>query len=144
MHSLVGELTIEVKGLTPVTKGTAPKTKERQRAWRQRLAAAAIEVKERLGPLLVEQTAEFNIEIEYRLTILGSDLDNLTKPVLDTLFAQPPNQTNAAEYTGVLFDADDSRIVRLLLRKVLVADPADAGVRIDVAWADPQVDGVLD
>jgi hypothetical protein len=93
MFSPVSELTIEVKGQIPVPKGTAPK--DRQLRWRQTLAEAANEVKERLGPLLFEETAEFSVEIEYRLTSLGSDLDNLTKPVLDTLFAKPPNP-NAA------------------------------------------------
>ena len=55
-----------------------------------------------VGPLLFEETAEFSVEIEYRLTSLGSDVDNLTKPVLDnTLFAKPPNP-NAAVHTGML------------------------------------------
>jgi hypothetical protein len=135
MHPPVGELTIEVKGSTPVPRGLVPKTKGRQQTWRGKVAKAATEVKERLGPLLVEPTAEFNIEIEYRLTDLGVDLDNLTKPVLDTLFENI--NPNAPEYAGMLFDADDSRIVRLLLTKVQVSSEKDAGVRIDVSWANP-------
>ena len=131
---------IEVKGQTPVPKGTAPAA--RQLLWRQALAEAALAVKEQLGPLPVHQVADFSVEIEYRVTSLGSDLDNLTKPVLDTLFAKPPNP-NAAEHTGILFDADDSRIVWLLLRKVQVGSVEDAGVRIDVSWADSQAVGVL-
>jgi len=73
----VSELTIEVKGLAPVPKGTAPK--DRKLKWSQALAEAAGEVKEQLGPLPVHQFADFNVEIEYRLTTLGSDLDNLTQ-----------------------------------------------------------------
>jgi hypothetical protein len=65
------ELTIEVKGLIPVPKGTAPI--DRHLKWRQELAEAAIEMKGRLGPLLFEDTAEFNVEIEYRLKSRGSD-----------------------------------------------------------------------
>lgn len=42
----------------------------------------------------------------------GLDLDNLAKPVLDTLFTIPNRQV-----TGALFGTNDSNVVRLVLEK---------------------------
>ena len=72
----------------------------------------AQEISESIGPLPPHQLSEFTVEIEFLLPSLASDLDNLAKPVLDTLFAKPPNP-NALEDTGILFEADDSRILHL-------------------------------
>jgi hypothetical protein len=70
------------------------------------------------------------------------DLDNLAKPVLDTLFEPRsgpdgkinPNQEALRDVAGVLFDIPDESVFHLLLTKTVVADSSEVGVRIIATW----------
>jgi hypothetical protein len=67
------------------------------------------------------------------------DLDNLAKPLLDTLFQPDPNQTNQEKHrdvAGVLFDIPDEAVSRLLLTKTLVSDPSQLGAAIFATWSE--------
>lgn len=110
--------------------------------WRGEVAAAIRATAERAGrslPLPVGTTAgpTLAIEIVFRMTptrFPGADLDNLAKPVLDTLFRAQRVQAPeiAGEVSGVLFGFDDSRVVRLLLEKRRVEIVGDAGIDLRV------------
>ena len=69
----------------------------------------------------------------------GVDLDNLTKPVLDTLFRPgPPNDNQAPwlEVTGRVFAAaHDSRVFELIQRKTLASGFEKQGVKVSVSWS---------
>jgi hypothetical protein len=87
--------------------------------------------------MAVLSTSSFAVEIEFCLLDLGpasADLDNLAKPVLDTLFAPRPNPNAPVEISGAVFDAHDSQITELTLRKKVASTQADLGVRIVVSW----------
>jgi hypothetical protein len=66
------------------------------------------------------------------------DLDNLAKPVLDSLFApepESPNRGHLAHVTGTAFRESDKRVMELLLRKRVEADRQSHGVTISVDLA---------
>jgi hypothetical protein len=70
------------------------------------------------------------------------DLDNLAKPVLDTLFEPRsgpdgdinPNYERFRDVSGVLFDIPDEAVTRLLLTKTLETDLPKIGATISVTW----------
>jgi hypothetical protein len=64
------------------------------------------------------------------------DLDNLAKPVLDTLFEPNPNpnQEELRDVSGALFDIPDEAVTHLLLTKTVVTDPSKLGVMISATW----------
>jgi hypothetical protein len=67
--------------------------------------------------------------------IRRADLDNLAKPVLDTLFKPRNAQVKIKKYTGALFDnVDDDRVFTLTLSKQCVLVALDEGVDITVTW----------
>lgn len=49
--------------------------------------------------------------------IVKSDLDNLAKPILDTICKVNNPQTKDKTLTGNLFDYDDNRVFELSLKK---------------------------
>jgi hypothetical protein len=64
------------------------------------------------------------------------DLDRLTTPVLDTLFASRDVQADPA-LTGVLFPSmEDAAVIKLEARKVEAVGPDDEGVDVRVTWRD--------
>ena len=84
------------------------------------------------------KTARFTVEVTFWMTPLdlarpAVDLDNLVKPVLDTLFTSG----NVRGLTGVLLpDVNDTRVFRLLIEKDEVDRPEDQGAKITISW-DP-------
>ena len=59
------------------------------------------------------------------------DLDNLSKPVLDTLFCDRYSRKHAK---GALYQVDDYHVWKLHLEKRLVESEKDAGVSITIAF----------
>jgi len=62
------------------------------------------------------------------------DLDNLAKPILDTLFHPRHPQVKDMSLTGALFDVDDDRIFKLNLEKRLVTPDTEEGIDVTIAW----------
>ena len=69
--------------------------------------------------------------------VLRPDLDNLAKPVLDTLFRIRNAQVSDKSLTGALFDVDDDHVFRLLLEKRSVETVTDEGAEIAITWNEP-------
>ena len=65
-----------------------------------------------------------------------NDIDNLAKPVIDTLFKPGvPNRNQDPEVTGKVFPhADDLQVRQLNLRKTLVSSDEECGATITVCW----------
>jgi hypothetical protein len=81
--------------------------------------------------------ATFTVWLTFHLTSAryrDSDLDNLAKPVLDTLFHARYAQARVPYVTGVLFAVPDERVVKLVLEKRLADSLDDQGVDIVVSW----------
>lgn len=82
---------------------------------------------------------KFDVEVIFRMTPQDMDkpaldLDNLVKPVLDTLFT---SQNVSPAVTGVLFPVNDTWVFRLVLEKVRVEAPQDQGADITVTSHPP-------
>jgi Holliday junction resolvase RusA-like endonuclease len=65
----------------------------------------------------------------------SSDLDNLVKPVLDTLFRSRDEQLDPS-LTAALLPLDDAAINRLLVEKQRAKGSDDEGVTVEVRWED--------
>ncbi len=119
-----------VRGLSPSPWGNGPP----EWAWRRAIAdAARTKVP---SPIACNSKLPWlSVEIVFRMTaarIVGSDLDNLAKPVLDTLFLARRVQAKEEGVSGVLFACDDARVARLVLEKKEVATAEEAGVDVTV------------
>lgn len=64
-----------------------------------------------------------------------TDLDNLAKPVLDTIFLIDRPQTQDRTLTGALVRRNDNAIRKLTLEKRPVHEPGEYGVDILVEWS---------
>jgi hypothetical protein len=130
-------LSVDVRGVAPVPRRSNSSKRKPERAWRQHLVERCVATVPSPLPIAVLPTSSFAVEIEFLLLHLGpesADLDNLAKPVLDTLFAPRPNPNAPGEISGAVFDALDSQITELTLRKKVASTQADLGVRIVVSW----------
>jgi Holliday junction resolvase RusA-like endonuclease len=90
-----------------------------------------------LGLTQVPDTAVFSVEIVFYLTTDHSrrvDLDNLAKPVLDTLFLPRHAQVKDRSLTGALIEIDDSRVHRLVTEKRIVSAKSEEGLDAAVTW----------
>jgi hypothetical protein len=128
-------ITISVRNCAPVPKGDS----QQLIPWRQRVADATRDaLPEKLGPLETVDR-QFSVTMDFFVSLPLIDLDNLAKPILDTLFAPGPpnpNRDHLADITGVGFTDGDERIGELCLRKTLEPDPLLQGVKITVSWTD--------
>ncbi|SRR6266508_49899 len=127
-----GRIELQVRSARP-----APWATEREWAWRSELAQAARQV--RAGSPLppAPPDAAFTVWLTFHLSAArhrDSDLDNLAKPVLDTLFHARYVQARIPDVTGVLFAVPDERVVKLVLEKRLAGSPDDQGIDIVVSW----------
>ena len=107
--------------------------------WRKRVFGKALDKrKEREDiPPAVAQGIHFSVTLVFRLksgSIERADLDNLAKPVLDTLFKSRNAQGQGKELTGAMFDVDDDRVFHLMVEKKPVIGPEDEGVDITISW----------
>ena len=125
---------IRVRGLKPVPWGSG----NNEWLWRKALAnqGRLVRAGMRLPPIL--PSAHFAVEIIFYMTVVRiqrADLDNLAKPVLDTLFRTPRPQVPDLSLTGAVFEMDDSSVFRLVLEKRLVAADKDEGADISISWS---------
>jgi hypothetical protein len=84
----------------------------------------------------VSPDAAFELKIDFMLLPIrarDADVDNLARPVLNTLFDSRDEQADRT-LTATLFDAQDAQIHRLILEKRVVADPAEEGIDVIVRW----------
>lgn len=104
--------------------------------WRRFVANACSE----LAPFpseVVAQADSFHVTLVFSLSparCRDTDLDNLAKPVLDTLFLIDRPQTAEADLTGALFQANDNRVSKLTLEKRPADSLEDQGVDILIEW----------
>jgi hypothetical protein len=63
-----------------------------------------------------------------------ADLDNLAKPVLDTVFLPRNAQVQDRSLTGAIFQVDDDRVFQLALEKRVAGTSAEEGVDVSVDW----------
>jgi ADP-ribose pyrophosphatase YjhB (NUDIX family) len=123
---------VDVRGQSPVPRRSGSMS-DAEVAWRTR-------IKEEVEAMPLEATmagpgAWFSAEFEFFVPSPLTDLDNLVKPVLDTLFlpgVDNPNRQHIAHLTGVLFRADDGRIRHLVVRKRQTLEVSEQGARITV------------
>jgi len=126
---------IDARGMRPVSR-RQPNKGPREQPWRDHIAACATAP---VGPgrQAVPLEAHAFLDVHFYVDTPSFDLDNLVKPVLDTLFVPPPTETNAAHPNGVLFNVGDEAVFRLTLSKTVVVDPEQLGVVIDASWELP-------
>jgi Holliday junction resolvase RusA-like endonuclease len=123
------QISISVRGIKPAPWGN------NEWNWRKAIADVAREnYKEEFSSPL-----EFSVNIVFYLlksTLDKSDLDNLAKPVLDTLFLPNNPQVKDIALTGSLFKIDDNRVFKLSLEKLLVSTNQEEGAEINVSWEE--------
>lgn len=99
--------------------------------WRKQIAEQARATV--LGPF-DESVKPVRVVVEFRmLPSRGGDLDNLAKPVLDTLFRQSRKSTHPV---ACIFQCDDCHLNELLLRRTEVSSPAEEGATITIEFAN--------
>lgn len=123
---------IRVRGMKPVPWGS------NEWLWRKALAdqGRLVRASMRLPPIL--PSVHFAVEIIFYMNtthIQGADLDNLAKPVLDTLFRTRYPQVKDLSLTGAVFEMDDSSVFRLVVEKRLIATDKDEGADISISWS---------
>ena len=126
----MGELRFVVNGMRPVPWGS------NEWAWRGAIAAEARSAKAS-APGALEASGVFEVRLLFRMgssNIDRADLDNLAKPVLDTVFLSRNAQVKDRTLTGALFDVDDDRVFRLDLEKRLVSSDLEEGVDVCITW----------
>ena len=123
------ELNFSLRGTRPAPFAGG----EFEKPWWQTLADKAQSIRASRPLPVIPSSASFTVDLVFFLmskeTPGGTELDNLAKPVLDTLFKarkQPP--------TGALFDAHDTRILKLTLEKRPVSTEEEEGIDITIAW----------
>ena len=124
-------LAIRVAGRTPLGGGSSSR-----REWREAIRDAAVTAAS--DPPDVPADAPLSVDVVFRITeprFGSSDLDNLVKPVLDTLFRSRDEQLDPS-LTAALLPVDDSAIQRLSVEKHVADGADDEGVTIEVRWED--------
>jgi len=127
------QVTITVRGMTPIPWGS------NEWEWRRKLAEEAQLVYARTKPQGISKSTHFAVEIVFlmsRIRIEGADLDNLAKPVLDTLFRSRYAQVKDVSLTGAFFNVDDDRVFKLTLEKRLASTITGEGADIIITWND--------
>ena len=108
------------------------------RAWREAVAEAARRASGQGAFTKPTASSRFALSLRFRMTESApgqkSDLDNLAKPVLDTLFLPDDKQAREPGVSGVLFDIDDSQVFWLELEKTHVSSEEEEGVDVRVVW----------
>ena len=79
----------------------------------------------------------FAVDVSFYFTLEGifplgkRDLDNLTKPILDTIF-----NCRKKGVTAVLFELDDTYVRELHLQKKMVATKDDQCTMVSIKWRE--------
>ena len=126
---MIKKISIIVRGIKPAPWGN--------KEWDWRKAIAAEARKQSQGAPALRSGCEVSV-IFYLLqsTFDKSDLDNLAKPVLDTLFLPNNPQVKDRALTGSLIELDDSLVRKLSLEKRLTFNSQDEGAEINVVWEE--------
>ncbi len=127
------EIRLIVRGSKPSPWANGPA----EVAWRAALASSARSQWPPGSIPEVSDGARFAVEIRFHLTGATAgraDLDNLAKPVLDTIFLPRNVQVKDRSLTGAIFGVDDDRVYRLGLEKIEVPSEEGQGADIVVAW----------
>ena len=122
---------ISVRGRTPAPWGV-----KNQWEWRDCLTAQTWSIRSLVDQQQIQETSEFHVKVVFWMTephVKHADLDNLAKPVLDTLFLIRNAQCGDSR-TGALFDVDDNRVFELTAEKRIVPLCEEEGVDVTVAW----------
>ena len=121
-------LFVKVRGCRPRTFGNT----EAELPWKTHVYQSVLAVRAETGA--VDCPAKIKL-IFYLVKTghSGQDLDNLAKPVLDTLF-KPSAGCKHPELAGALFACDDCILADLHLQRVWVDVPRDEGVDIEASW----------
>jgi hypothetical protein len=125
----------------PVPHRVGRRNPERHRAeltWRKELVEASKPAQGSPPEPEEQPTLRYKVELDFFVSDTSLDLDNLTKPVLDTLFSPGPplkNQEPWQEVIGKVFPAaHDSRVFELVQRKTVVSGSERQGIRVKVSW----------
>lgn len=122
------KILFRVRGIKPAPWGT------NEWQWRN---AVAIEARNQRRNSV--NSHRFEVSIVFYLlhpTLERADLDNLAKPVLDTIFLSNYPQVKDRSLTGALFEVDDSFVHKLTLEKMLVKTAEEEGAEIAVFWEE--------
>lgn len=126
---------ISVRGMAPKPWATG------ELPWRRLVSDSCAELTS-IDHEALQDVAAFEVTLVFFLSparCQDTDLDNLAKPVLDTIFLIDRPQTQDRTLTGALVKRNDNAIRRLTLEKRPVHEPAELGVDILVEWS-PQLD----
>jgi Holliday junction resolvase RusA-like endonuclease len=122
---------LSVIGRPPLGGGSVSR-----RTWREAIRDAATVIAP--DPDGVPRDVPLTVHVVFRITeprFSSSDLDNMVKPVLDTLFRSRDEQLDPS-LTAALLPLDDSAIHRLLVEKQVAEAVDDEGVKVEVRWED--------
>ncbi len=121
----------------------APGQGGKEQEWREAIEAKAKKVREE-NKLQALKATRFHVSIEFlinepQLSIHenGADLDNMAKPVIDTLFKQGSSvEPKTKKPTGVLFNINDKQVFELIMKKRLPnpEDEEKEGAKITITW----------
>lgn len=124
-----------VRGHAPVPRGSGPKTAA-EKAWRTAVAVAAQEQIDPSQKALVDSWQWVRVQLDFHFAAMATDIDNMLKPILDTLFSPGTpndNRLHLAAITGVIFPTrDDSTVRELSLTKDLAGSEEDLGVSVTI------------
>lgn len=123
------EILVHVRGIAPIPWGGG------EEAWRRKLAHEARLVREKNIIQGISASTHFSVDIVFFMAqshVERADLDNLAKPILDTLFRSRNPQVKDLCLTGALFNVDDDRVFKLTLEKRLVPVSTEEGVEISI------------
>jgi Holliday junction resolvase RusA-like endonuclease len=128
-------LVIDVSGVQPSTIKSGPT------AWRTAITARARDLYPD-APYTPAEGTTFKVEVEFRLVQQRlftepnwpppPDLDNLLKPVLDTVFTSD----NVVGPTAALVDRNDTYVSEVCAKKRRAETTREEGAVITVAWND--------
>ena len=117
-------VSFQVRGNPPTPGGS------NEWAWRSAVAAQARAAASAAPVLPPPPSARFTAELVFYLAEANferADLDNLAKPVLDTVFLPHNAQVQDRSLTGAIFQVDDAQVVRLTLEKRAARTPEEEG-----------------
>jgi hypothetical protein len=126
---------ITVSGRTPLGGGSSSR-----RQWREAIRDAASRVAP--DPDVLPVGAPLTVDVVFRIReprFSSSDLDNLVKPVRDTLFRSRDEQLDPS-LTATLLPVDDAMIHRLVVEKDRAAGIEGEGVSVSVSWEENGTD----
>ena len=127
-------ISIDIFGVTPRPWGV-----KMTKAWREEIKRQVDDIKIQRTIISKEHRAKiYNVTIVFYFTaknLYNCDLDNLAKPVIDTLFDTSRNQQKTKNPVKVLFTVDDAKVTRLKLEKREVSSShKEEGCNILVTW----------